>query len=154
MAVTVVGGSGPLVYRTSERERGSDGISACPTDRAVLILDDDRDVAQTIQELVEDQGFRAIHASNGREALALLEKMHPCLMLIDVFMPVMNGVEFLKVVRSNDALAGIPRVLMTAANDQMIGVKEDAPVLYKPVDFESLKRILHKYCAPHAPRSR
>src|SRR5664279_716026 len=96
-----LGGSSSLADRTSERERGSDGISACPTDRAVLILDDDRDVAETIRELVEDQGFRAIHASNGREALALLEKVRPCLMLIDVFMPVMNGVEFLRVIRSN-----------------------------------------------------
>jgi CheY-like chemotaxis protein len=119
----------------------------------VLVIEDDRDVAQTLKELIEEQGHRAICAGNGREALALLEQERPSLMLIDVFMPVMNGVEFLRAVRSNPKLAEIPRVIMTAANDRMIGVKEDVSVLYKPVDFEGLKRILHKYCDPTYPSS-
>jgi CheY-like chemotaxis protein len=129
-------------------------LSACPADRTVLVLDDDSDVSEMVKELVEEQGFRAICAGNGREALALLERERPCLMLIDVFMPVMNGVEFLRAIKSNAALCDIPRVIMTAANDQMIGVKEDVSVLYKPVDFESLKRILQKYCAPTPTRHR
>ncbi len=133
-------------------ERAPEHPAACPAERTVLVLDDDHDVAQAIKELVEEQGYRAIYASNGREALAMLEKERPCLMLIDIFMPVMNGVEFLRAIKSNSRLAGIPRVVMTAANDQMIGVKEDVSVLYKPVDFESLKRILHKYCASTPPR--
>ena len=139
------------LYRAAP-ERASDRPAACPTERTVLVLDDDTDVALTIKELVEEQGYRAIYAANGREALAILEKERPCLMLIDVFMPVMNGVEFLRAIKSNSRLSSIPRVIMTAANDQMIGVKEDVSVLYKPVDFESLKRILHKYCAQNSPR--
>ena len=105
-------------------------------------------MSQTIGELIEDQGYRAICVDNGREALAVLEHERPCLMLIDVFMPIMNGVEFLRAVKGKASLADIPRVLMTAANDRMIGVKEDVSVLYKPVDFEALKRILEKYCHP------
>jgi CheY-like chemotaxis protein len=112
------------------------------------VLEDDKDVSQTIGELIEDQGYRAICVDNGREALAVLEHERPCLMLIDVFMPIMNGVEFLRAVKGKASLADIPRVLMTAANDRMIGVKEDVSVLYKPVDFEALKRILEKYCHP------
>ena len=65
-------------------------------------------------------------------------------MLIDLFMPVMNGVELLKVIKKSPKLASIPRVIMTAANDQMIGVQEDVTVLYKPVDFDALKRLLHQ----------
>jgi len=122
--------------------------------RSVLVLDDDRDVSQTIKDVIEDQGYRAICVGNGREALAVLEQEHPDLMLIDVFMPVMNGVEFLKVIKNNALLSKIPRVIMTAANDRMIGVKEDVSVIYKPVDFDALKRLLHKYCeaAPALPR--
>ena len=45
-------------------------------------------------------------------------------------------------------LASIPRVIMTAANDQMIGVREDVTVLYKPVDFDALTRLLQRYCEP------
>ena len=147
-------GRSPSAGRVPERgvESAAGRLSACPAEHTVLVLDDDRDVSEMVKDLVEEQGFRAICAGNGREALAMLERERPCLMLIDVFMPVMNGVQFLRAIKSNAALAGIPRVLMTAANDQMIGVKEDVSVLYKPVDFESLKRILHKYCAPNHPR--
>jgi CheY-like chemotaxis protein len=119
-----------------------------PVRHSVLVLEDDNDSAQMMKDIIEDQGYTAICVANGREGLAVLEKERPRLMLIDVFMPVMNGVEFLRAVRSNPRLTDIPRVIMTAANDRMIGVKEDVSVLYKPVDFEGLKRILHKYCDP------
>jgi CheY-like chemotaxis protein len=115
---------------------------------AVLIVEDDRDVALTINDVVEDSGYRAICAGNGREALLLLEDEVPALMLIDLFMPVMNGVELLKVIKKSPKLASIPRVTMTAANDQMIGVREDVTVLYKPVDFDALTRLLRRYCEP------
>jgi CheY-like chemotaxis protein len=115
---------------------------------AVLIVEDDRDVAATITDVVEERGYRAIRAENGREALARLEHDTPALMLIDIFMPIMNGVELLKVIKKSPKLSSIPRVLMTATNDQMIGVREDVTVLYKPVDFDALTQLLHRYCDP------
>lgn len=119
-----------------------------PPDRTVLVVEDDGDLSDTLKVVIEDQGWRAICAANGREALALLERERPALMLVDLFMPIMNGVELLKIVKRNATLAAIPRVIMTAANDRMIGVKEDVPVLYKPVDVESLTRLLAQYGEP------
>jgi CheY-like chemotaxis protein len=127
----------------------SAGPGPTPTPRpAVLIVEDDRDVALTINDVVEDSGYRALCAANGREALSLLEVEIPALMLIDLFMPVMNGVELLKIIKKSPKLASSPRVIMTAANDQMIGVREDVTVLYKPVDFDALTRLLQRYCDP------
>lgn len=137
-----------MVLERSSSPQGRSLSEAPPSRPSVLVLEDDSDVAQTIGELIDDQGYRAICVDNGREALAVLEHERPSLMLIDVFMPIMNGIEFLRTVRARPALADIPRVLMTAANDHMIGVKEDVSVIYKPVDFEALKRILEKYCQP------
>jgi CheY-like chemotaxis protein len=135
----------------SDRSTSPGRAHAGAPPRGVLVVDDDWDVSLMIKEIIEEQGARAICVSNGREALAVLEQEHPCLMLVDVFMPIMNGVEFLKVVKGNERLARIPRVLMTAANDRMIGVKEDVSVLYKPVDFEALRRLVQRYCeTPHA----
>ena len=109
-------------------------------------------MAHTIKDVIEEQGHRAICVDNGREALSVLEEIRPALMLIDLFMPVMGGIELLRAIKGDPALADIPRVIMTAANDRMIGVKEDVPVLYKPVDFDALTRFLQKYC--EAPRAR
>ncbi|HEX3904543.1 MAG TPA: response regulator [Polyangia bacterium] len=130
----------------------SAGPGPTPAPRpAVLIVEDDRDVALTINDVVEDSGYRALCAANGREALLLLEDEVPALMLIDLFMPEMNGVELLKIIKKSPKLASIPRVIMTAANDQMIGVREDVTVLYKPVDFDALTRLLQRYCEPAVP---
>src|SRR3954463_4613069 len=117
-----------------------------PTPPAVLVIEDDQDVAMAINDVVEERGYRAICVPNGKAALSVLEKEHPALMLVDLFMPVMNGAEFLKVVKRTPKLASIPRVIMTAANDPMIGVREDVTVLYKPVDFDALNRLLVRYC--------
>jgi CheY-like chemotaxis protein len=133
---------------------GGPGNGQAPANQkrpAVLIVEDDRDVAATINEVVEERGYRAIRAENGREALARLEDETPALMLIDLFMPVMNGVELLKVIKKSPKLSAIPRIIMTAANDQMIGVREDVTVLYKPVDFDALTQLLHRYCDPAFP---
>jgi len=125
-----------------------------PTVSSILIVEDDKDVSQIIKDVIEAQGYRAIAVTNGREALGVLEEERPALMLIDLFMPVMSGAELLKAIKRNPQLADIPRVIMTAANDQMIGVREDLPVLYKPVDFESLTRLLQQFCGPARARSR
>jgi CheY-like chemotaxis protein len=128
-------------------------VSAKSPANSVLIVEDDREMAEVIEGVVEAEGYRAISVGNGREALAVLEEERPVLMLIDLFMPVMSGAELLKIVKRNPRLADIPRVIMTAANDQMIGVREDVPVIYKPVDFDALTRLLQKYCEPARART-
>jgi CheY-like chemotaxis protein len=116
------------------------------------VVEDDQDVATSINDVVEERGYRAICVANGREALSVLEDERPALMLVDLFMPIMNGAEFLKVIKGSPTLSDIPRVIVTAANDPMIGVKEDVTVLYKPVDLDALGRLLQRYCEPDRTR--
>jgi len=127
-------------------------ISARERRPAVLVVEDDQDVAACINDVVEERGYRAICVANGREALSVLEEERPSLMLVDLFMPIMSGAKFLKVIKGSPELSEIPRVIVTAANDPMISVKEDVTVLYKPVDLDALGRLLQKYCEPHRPR--
>src|SRR4029078_6224475 len=91
---------------------------------AVLVLEDDPDVATSINEVVEERGYRAICVGNGRDALSVLQEERPACMFVDIFMPIMNGAEFLRIIKSSPSLATIPRVIVTAINDPMIGVKE------------------------------
>ena len=114
----------------------------------VLVVEDDPDLAETIADVARDKRCRAICAHNGLEALDVLERERPALMLIDLFMPVMNGAELLKVIRQSPRLAQIPRVIMTGANDPMIGVKQDVSVFYKPLDFTALGRLIQRHTAP------
>jgi CheY-like chemotaxis protein len=111
----------------------------------VLIVDDDQTLGEAIVEALELDGLRAIHVDNGRDALALLEDVQPRVLLVDLFMPGMNGAELLRIVRKDPRFAAITCVIMTAANDGMIGVKEDVPVLYKPLDLPALTTMLRRY---------
>lgn len=116
----------------------------------VLVVDDEEEVLYALVGVIEDQGWRVLTARNGREALEVLQSARPDLMLIDLFMPVMGGIELLRAVKSDERLARIPRLVMTAANDRMIGVKEDVSVLYKPIDLETLVLTLRRHLEPGA----
>ncbi len=112
----------------------------------VLIVEDDEDHADLLKATIEDLGYRVDWAANGREALAHIEETPPSLLLVDLFMPVMGGIEFLHVIKRSPTLSAIPKAVMTTANDQMIAVKEDVIVLHKPIDFATLTDLLEQHC--------
>jgi hypothetical protein len=64
----------------------------------------------------------------------------------------MSGTEFLRHVKATPAWNRIPRVIMTATNDPMIGVREDAAVFYKPLDLTSLVEVVKRYCDRARPQ--
>jgi CheY-like chemotaxis protein len=119
---------------------------ARPSTPAVLIVDDDAAVAEAITEALDAAGYRPILARDGWQALEALKREHPAVLLVDLFMPGMSGTEFLRIVKANPVWSHIPRVIMTGANDPMIGIREDAAVLYKPLDLDSLVAVVKRYC--------
>ena len=112
----------------------------------MLIVEDDSDVALSISEVVSALGYRTIMARNGREAISALDDDVPAVMLVDMLMPHMSGSEFLGLVRRSSKWSRIPRVIITGTNDPMISIREDAPVLFKPVDFGALASVVQAYC--------
>ena len=112
----------------------------------MLIVEDDSDVALSISEVVSSLGYRTIMARNGHEAMSALDDDVPDVMLVDMLMPHMGGSEFLGLVRRSSKWSRIPRVIITGTNDPMISVREDAPVLFKPVDVVSLAQVVQAYC--------
>src|SRR5262245_8239755 len=117
-----------------------------PSRAAVLIVEDDSDVASSISDAINAQGYRAIRARDGREAVAVLGGERPAVMVVDMFLPEMTGSEFLGIVKRTPLWSRIPRVIITGINDPMIGIREDAPVLFKPVDLETLAQVVRTYC--------
>src|SRR4051794_38097249 len=112
----------------------------------VLIVDDDQEVAATISDAINDLGYRTVCASSGREAVSLLKGEQPAVMFVDMFMPEMSGSEFLGFVRRSSQWSSIPRVIITGTNDPMIGIREDATVLFKPFELEALTQLVEAYC--------
>jgi CheY-like chemotaxis protein len=109
-----------------------------PNDSAlILVVDDDEAVRDGTVECLTDEGYDVRAASNGREALELLETLRPELVIIDWRMPVMSGQEFLASLGADASLATIPALILTASQVSEI-VASNVTVLQKPVRRKAL----------------
>ena len=103
----------------------------------VLIVDDDRDIRETLGELLVDEGFAVEAAWNGETALARLEAgFRPDVIVLDLMMPGMDGLAFRAAQRSHNALAAIPVIGLTAFPTS--AVDADFDCLRKPLRFDRL----------------
>jgi CheY-like chemotaxis protein len=111
----------------------------------VLVVEDDPDIRQAMADLIRDDGYECLFAGNGLEALETLQRTKPSLILADLLMPVMDGVELLARLRRDPEYHSIPVVVMTAATDRLVGLSLDSldvPLLRKPIDAEALTQLL------------
>ena len=121
----------------------------------VLVVDDDAEIRETLVEVLEESGYHALAASNGRQALdALQSGTRPELILLDMMMPVMDGAEFRAEQRQRPDLAGIPVVLISAHDDLPARARELAAsaALQKPISFRDLFETVKRFCAGVTPR--
>src|SRR5205085_12014163 len=88
--------------------------------RRVLVVEDDHDVREALVEALEASDYHPMAAANGSEALQRLRSGSepPCVILLDVMMPVMDGREFREEQRRDPALAEIPVVVLSAHGDK------------------------------------
>lgn len=85
-----------------------------PNEARILVAEDEPDIRQFICELLEDEGYRAHGVGDGREALAWAKEHQPDLIISDIMMPHMTGLELTKAIRSDSNLSSIPILLLTA----------------------------------------
>ncbi|MFT3771332.1 MAG: response regulator [Minicystis sp.] len=110
-----------------------------------MVVEDDEDIRRSLTELLEDEGYSVLVAQDGARALEVLEKgARPCLMLVDLLMPVMDGVELIQRLRGSQELAKIPVVVVSAAS--AIAPPEGMRILRKPVGCEDVLREVERYC--------
>jgi CheY-like chemotaxis protein len=115
----------------------------------VLVVDDDRDIRDSVVELLEDNGYHAIGASNGREALDVLRSSPPpCLILLDLMMPVMDGRGFREEQLKNPAWTTIPVIVISAYNDVDAQARAlAADHLRKPLGLRPLIEAVRRHCS-------
>jgi two-component system response regulator CpxR len=113
----------------------------------VLVVDDDVSILETVSDVLEDEGYQVLRAENGEQAMHLLEREQPNLMLLDLMMPVMSGWEVLEALHDRDELAHIPVVVVSAMLAP--GARMCLP---KPVDLGHLLQVVEHYCGRDAER--
>ncbi|NUQ75232.1 MAG: response regulator [Polyangiaceae bacterium] len=112
--------------------------------KPILVVDDDADVRETLSMFLESEGFLVATVSNGTEALKRLKAgMRPGVILLDVMMPGMTGLEVLEEVMSDDALAEIPVTIMSGSH--RLDPSDRADFLQKPIRPDELLRVVHAH---------
>lgn len=110
-----------------------------------MVVDDERGIRDTISRMLELEGYAAVLAENGRDALTKLETCNPCLILLDVMMPVMGGLEFMKCVGEDPKLADIPIVLVTAYGSD-VDASLARSIIDKPFRLHDILDTVKQYC--------
>jgi len=110
----------------------------------VLVVDDEPDAVELLEEFLTSKGYEVVTASNGEEALRKVKEERPHLILLDVRMPGMNGLDVLRQVRQFDQEVGV--IMVTAVNEEETGreaLKLGAfDYIVKPLNLEYLERSL------------
>lgn len=117
---------------------------------SVLVVDDDEDLLEVLREVIEDEGYRVRTAQDGQAALDLLRsEKPPCLILLDLKMPGMDGQGFRERQLADPRLAGIPVVGFTGlSNGQETAHRLAlASFLRKPVNLHQLLDTVAHYCS-------
>lgn len=118
--------------------------------RRVMIVEDDRDVLESMAEVLEDCDYQVIRATHGADALKLLRELaeKPCVILLDIMMPVMDAWQFRAEQQTDPDLNQVPIVILSAHARAQEAAAEmrAAAALEKPVRLDTLLSTVARFC--------
>jgi CheY-like chemotaxis protein len=117
--------------------------------RKIMVVEDDQPILELMDLMIRKLGYEPILIANGLEALELITKEQPALILLDIMMTPINGWEFLEKIRGDLGMHEMPVILFTASPlvDEKMGQLKDPflGVLTKPVSYGELKEGIARY---------
>src|SRR5215469_13688517 len=115
----------------------------------VLVVEDSEDTREAMAEILQIEGFAVSTAENGQQALEVLRGENPCVVLLDLMMPIMSGWEFLRYRKERQELAKIPVIVISAMMDEAAGARAEGAdeFLRKPMDIPTLVNVVKRLSA-------
>lgn len=116
----------------------------------IMVVEDNDDIREMTSEFLQGHGYQVLEATNGREALQLLDGIDakPCLLLLDLMMPVMGGVEFLHELEASGRLRSYPVIVISAGHVQRSDVPQATELMRKPPNYTRLIEMVKEICPP------
>ncbi len=136
-------GKGSTFFVECPLVRAPEATDGDPAGRLVLVIDDDRPGRELIDAVLRDAGFRTLLAGSGEEGLALARQQQPDVIVLDVFLPGLDGWDVLRLLRADEGTRHIPTVMATVSDDRAkafgLGAVEH---LVKPINRNTLLETL------------
>jgi DNA-binding response OmpR family regulator len=125
------------------------GKNMTQAQKTVMIIEDETDAAEMFAEMMRVNGFRVIKMFSSAPAISLIAQEKPDLIILDVMMPDISGLEVVRYMRRDPNLEKIPVIIVSAKsmpNDIKTGLEAGASLyLTKPVGFLELKQAVEKF---------
>ncbi len=117
-------------------------------DLPVLVVEDNPDIREGLIALLQMEGFAVIAARHGQEALNMLRNgLRPCIIVMDLMMPVMNGFEFREAQLRDPLLSDIPVIACSGVSDPAHTARLRAKAfVQKPAEVSALVRLVRQHC--------
>ncbi|HVR62918.1 MAG TPA: response regulator [Polyangia bacterium] len=113
----------------------------------ILVVEDDKNLRESLCEALELEGYVTVSVEHGQAALTYLATgARPCVILLDLMMPVMDGWTFRREMMKDQALAAIPVVVMTAATPARAATIAAEAILYKPLHMGQVVGVVQEHC--------
>jgi CheY-like chemotaxis protein len=113
----------------------------------ILLVEDDKDLRESLGEALRFEGYEVVCVEHGEAALRYLGTgARPCVILLDLMMPVMDGWTFREQMLKDPALAPIPVVVMTAASTARARLVVSNAILFKPLRMDSVVEAVQAHC--------
>ena len=120
----------------------------CMNEKTVMIIEDEEDAAELFAEMMRISGYHVVKTSKSAPAIAMMTTEKPDVILLDIMMPEISGLDILRQMRTDPALANIPVIVITAKGipaDIKNGMEAGASsYLTKPVGFLDLKDAVER----------
>ncbi len=117
--------------------------------KIICVIDDEEGIRDEMREWLIDFGYRVVIASNGEEGLQQIREWKPDLIICDVIMPKLNGLEVLREIKRDKKTASIPVIMLTAKTDSPTILQSQelraADFFMKPFDSKELLEAIQKY---------
>jgi CheY-like chemotaxis protein len=111
----------------------------------ILIVEDDRDALQVLKTLLEMEGYSVYCAEDGWQGFEAARREKPDLILTDIAMPKLDGIEMIKMLRAEPVCREIPVIVFTAFRGETTGEAKQAganSVIYKPIEIDTLLNLI------------
>ena len=92
--------------------------------KTILVVDDEKRILSLLEAYLEQQGFQVVTALNGKEAIFVARHEKPDLIILDIMMPKMDGIEAMQQIRGDDDLAETPTIIMVSAYSREDALRE------------------------------
>jgi CheY-like chemotaxis protein len=115
--------------------------------KSILVIEDNKEIQDSLKSALEVEGYNVFTADNGQDGMDKLGRIPtPCMILLDLMMPVMNGWEFVEELSKDLMLSTIPVIVVSAFGDKK-GTPKTEGYIQKPIDLDALLNTVCKHCS-------